>query len=182
MIASHRTAAMLLMTIGGSILFAAACVPFFLAPPLLAGSQITILCALAIGLPLLVAGACVYSQGKGYSAWLGLLAVSFAGLFVLMFLPDRRCEGETRNSFRKTRRLFYCAASPFFLLALFWVTDLFGAFFSWGSFCKECGASRSSRAIFWIPFHCGKSSQNPGPGRLAASLLAGRIPRVSLPP
>lgn len=43
--------------------------------------------------------------------------------------------------------------APLVALGLLWMADQAFAFFFWGSYCKECGAARSSRNIFWIPIH-----------------------------
>ncbi|HWB60916.1 MAG TPA: hypothetical protein VG733_15575 [Chthoniobacteraceae bacterium] len=42
-----------------------------------------------IAIALFMIGACVYSRGKGYPAWLGLFSITLVGLLILLFLPDR---------------------------------------------------------------------------------------------
>lgn len=47
-----------------------------------------------VGAVLFIWGCCNYTQGKGYSGWLGLLGLlSCIGLLILVFLPDKHKSG-----------------------------------------------------------------------------------------
>jgi len=94
MIASHRTPATLLMTAGGMLILTAATIPFFLHGEIPAGIKTSAAIMSAVGLPVFVAGACVFARGNGYPTWLGLAAFSIVGLLMLLLLPDRFPERE----------------------------------------------------------------------------------------
>ena len=78
----------MVMTLGGVLWVFALMIPVLFSPP----TETIVHAAMIlrwVGLLVFAGGGCIYARGIGQPVWLGLFCVTFVGLIILLWLPDR---------------------------------------------------------------------------------------------
>jgi hypothetical protein len=98
MIASHRTPATFLMSVGGFLFLTALAMTYIFRPDIPEAVLFARRIMLFTAAPAFVVGSCIYTRGIGYPFWLGIFGITLIGLLILMCLPDRYPEHEDTDS------------------------------------------------------------------------------------